>query len=242
MGYSIRKIETENLQFKKSRKVLIAIFIGITAQILIITKNYAPYTQYYLIPSFMLLVTGLYVSVSIFHQALKKYFQRISLNQIYMSITLILAGFAIVTIFNAYKEAVQFRDEAYKIRNLIKNDYKNELVIPSLMTANEDCALAYMVFHDYGGANNKKYTDFLAGILPTEIYYDFSNNFFTIPENINIEKTIHEHKKIIVQLCNGATLKPFTNFLKKRYNIDSINEKEILTNKNGESIHEIEIK
>lgn len=243
-GYSIRKKAPENLQMKKNYLVLISIFIAVTSQILIITKNYVPWTQYYLIPSFILLISGLCVSVSIFLEVLKKYFQHVTLNQIYILCTVVLAGFAGMLISNTYNEAVQYRDEAYKVRNMIKNDYRNEFVIPSLMTANDECALAYMVFNDYGGSNNKKYMDLLAGMLDAEIYYlARRDSFFTVPENVNIEMEIRKHKKIVFQFHSILSpLKEFTDFLKKRYNINCIKEKEILTNKNGESIYEIEIK
>ncbi|MEO8664695.1 MAG: hypothetical protein ABI462_04285 [Ignavibacteria bacterium] len=244
MIFANRKTNPENLQLKKSYKVQIAIFIGITAQILLIAKNYVLFTQYYLIPSFVLLVSGLCVSVSILYDVIKKYFRRITLNQIYIFFTLLITVFAFELIISTYKEAVVYRDEAYKVRNMIKNDYKNDLVIPSLMTANDDCALVYMVFNNYGGGNNKKYTDLLADMLNTEIYYySIRDSFFTVPGNINIEKKIREHKKVIVQLHNGSPpLEKFTAVLKKNYNIESTNYKEIMTNQNGESIYEIEIK
>lgn len=243
-GIFFRKKEIDNEQFKKSLKVLIAIFTGISAQILMITKNYVPWTQYYLIPSFILLISGLCISVSIIFEAFKNYFRHINLKHVYIFSSLIIIVFAVLLIINTYKEATAFRDEAYIVRNIIKYDYQNELIIPSLMTANDECALAYMVFNDFGGSNNRKYTDLLAAQLRTEIYFLAQrDSFFTVPGNVNIEKTIRDNRKFIVQFNSiTAPLDNFISFLKKRYNIDCISNKEIITNKNGESIYEIVIK
>lgn len=243
-GIFFRKKETDNEQFNKSLKVLIAIFTGITAQILMIAKNYVPWTQYYLIPSFILLISGLCISGSIIFITFKNYFRHVTLKHLYIFTSIIIFVFAVQLIINTYREAAAFRDEAYIVRNIIKYDYQNELVIPSLMTANDDCALAYMVFNDFGGSNNKKYTDLLADQLKTEIYFLAQrDSFFTVPGNVNIEKTIRDNRKFIVQFHSiTAPLDDFISFLKKRYNIDCISNKEIITNKNGESIYEIEIK
>ena len=244
IGTFIRKNEIDIDQFNKRLKVLIAIFTGITAQILMITKNYVPWTQYYLIPSFILLISGLCISGSIIFKVFKNYFRHITTKHLYIFSSLIIFVFAAILISNTYKEAAAFRDEAYIVRNIIKDDYQNELVIPNLMTANDDCALAYMVFNDYGGSNNKKYTDILAGQLKTEIYFLAQrDSFFTVPGNVDIEKTIRDNRKFIVQFHSiTAPLDKFISFLKKRYNIDCLSNKEIITNKNGESIYEIEIK
>ncbi|MEP7145859.1 MAG: hypothetical protein ABI792_02485 [bacterium] len=223
----------------KERKVLFAILIAITFQILVVAKNYLPYAQYYIIPSLMFSIPGLAFLISYSLKSFKTYFS-FRPSVIFIAAIIIVSVFSAYEISNSINESLQFRNESYKINNLIKEYSKSELVIPSVGTANEDCALALCTMYGYSGKRISVYRPVFSKKSSSDIFHNFwENKLFSLSDRIDIQKEISSKKKIIVQLMQVTTIEMIVKMLKEDYNINVKDWKQILKNSNGESIYEI---
>ena len=223
----------------KERKVLFAILLAITFQILVVAKNYMPYAQYYIVPSLMLAVTGLIFLISYSLRTFKA-FINIEPKKVFITAFLMVSLFSVVEIKNSFTEASQFRDESLKINRIIKEYSVSETVIPSVGTANEDCALALCVMFDYSGKRSSVYRSVFSEKSSSVVFHDYwKNKLFTLSDNVDIRDYISGKKKIIFQLMSVTTIEMIIQLLKEDYNIDVKSWKLILKNENQESVYEV---
>ncbi len=237
-----KRSEPDEIIYRKERKVLFAVVLTIIFQILVVAKNYLPYAQYYIVPSLMLSITGLAFLIS-YSVKTFKIFLNINISKIYFAAIVIVILFSVYEIKHSFSEASQFRDEAYKINNLIKEYSKSDLVIPSVGTANGDCALALCTMFDYSGKRNSIYKSVFSKKASSDIFHNFwENKLFSLSDSTYIGKVISGKEKIVVQLMSVTTIEMIIKMFKEDYNIDVKDWKLILKNGNEESIYEIYLK
>ncbi|MCY7361031.1 MAG: hypothetical protein LH629_03025 [Ignavibacteria bacterium] len=228
--------------FEKGKKVLLAIFTGVTFQILIVAKNYMPYAQYYIIPSLMFSLTGLAVLIIISAKSFRT-IKFLNSPSIYISAIICITLFSIYEISGSFKEASRFRDEAKKINSQVKEYSNRKSVIPSVGTANEDCALALCVMYGYSGKREKIYREEFSELVTSKVFHDFwKNKFFSISGDTDIGKYLLERDRIIVQLMSVTSIDMIVKLLKDDYNIDVKTWKKIMENDNQEALYEIYLK
>ena len=223
----------------KERRVLFAILLAITFQILVVAKNYMPYAQYYIVPSLMLAVTGLIFLISLSLRTFKS-LANIESKKVFMTAFLMVSLFSVFEINKSFTEASQFRDESLKINRIIEDYSGSETVIPSVGTANEDCALALCVMFDYSGKRSSVYKSVFSKKSSSVVFHDYwKNKLFTLSDNVDIREYISGKKKIIFQLMSVTTIEMIIQLLKEDYNIDVKDWKLILKNENQESVYEV---
>ncbi|MEO8666505.1 MAG: hypothetical protein ABI462_13520, partial [Ignavibacteria bacterium] len=172
----------------------------------------------------------------------KKKFVRIRFDHLYIPAIIAISFFGGYKIYNSYYEAVEYRNEAIKINENIRKYSQEDLVIPSIGTANQDCALAITTMYGYGGKNGQTYKEIFSGIVSSKIFFNlWENKFFTIPEDLDTKKIFGEKKNVIVQLTSYTTIEAFSEALSKTFGVKAGEPKLIYRNGNGESIYEIEI-
>lgn len=231
---------TDNIIFKKEKLILISIFTALTIQILIVAKNYLPYAQYYLVPSFVLSLTGLAVSILLLYKIYGIEIIRLKINFFFAAAIIIVSFYSLIKFTGTCKDAAEARDEAYKISNFVKKYSGKELIIPSLICANEDCALAITTINGYSGKNSAKYQSVISQYLTSKIQYNpWDQKLFSVPDNIDIKKTLNESKKIIVQLASNTSIEFFINLINERYDIKVSEYKLLLERRNLEFVYEI---
>lgn len=240
--FNCNKTEQDNYIYRKERLTLFSIFAALTLQLLIVAKNYLPYAQYYLVPSFILSLTGLGVSVLLLHKICINKNIKLKINFIYATAILIVFFYSLIKFKNTYADAVNARDEAYKISNFVRDYSGKELIIPSLICANEDCALAITTINGYSGKNTSKYQSIISKNVSSKILYNpWDQSLFSIADNLDIKKTIKENKKIIVQLASNTSIEFFVNLLEEKYDIKINDYKLIYERQNFEYVYEIEL-
>lgn len=228
--------------YKNERKTLLAVLAVITFQILVVAKNYMPYAQYYIIPSLMFTITCLTLLISI---SLKSFSKLINFNtvKIYITVLICVLLFSIFEYFTSVNDSIKFRDEAVKVNNIINEYKKSVTVIPSVGTANEDCALAINLMYGYSGVMEPVYRKKFSEISTSQVFHDFwKNKFFSISDKIDIGEYISSKDKIVVQLMSVTTIEMIVQLLKEDYNIDVKDWKLIMKNNNQESVYEIYLK
>ncbi|MEO6695788.1 MAG: hypothetical protein ABIY50_10055, partial [Ignavibacteria bacterium] len=237
-----KRSEHDEVIHRNERKILFAIILTIVFQILVVAKNYLPYAQYYIVPSLMLSITGFAFLIS-FSLKTFKIFSNINSSKIYSGAIVIVILFSAYEINHSFDEATEFRDEACKINDLIKQHSKSDLVIPSVGTANEDCTLALCTMYGYGGSRNSIYRSFFSKKTSSNIFHNFwENKLFTLSDDTDIRKVISGTNKIVVQLMSVTSIEMIIKMLKEDFNIEVKDWKLILKNGNEESIYEIYLK
>ncbi len=232
----------ENI-FVKERKALISIFAAMTLQVLIVAKNYLPYAQYYIIPSLMLTVSGLAISISILYKVYGKKLRIPQLRSVYIYTILILSVYGGIKIYLTYIEVSEFRVEAEKILNFVAQYSADEMVIPSIGAANKDCALAITTMYGYSGTSKPLYEKIISEKVTSKLYYDFwKNNLLTISGDGDILNILKDKSKIIVQLLSVTSIEKIIDLLRTNYNVNALDYKLLLRNGNGESVYEIRLK
>ncbi len=234
-----KRSEQDEMLSVKERKVLFAILLAISFQILVVAKNYMPYAQYYIVPSLMLAVTGLTFLIS---YSLRTFTVLINIEpeKVFMAAFLTVSLFAAFEIKSSFTEASLFRDESYKINNIIKEYSGSETVIPSVGTANEDCALALSVMFDYSGKRKEVYKKEFSKKSTSVIFHDYwKNKLFTLSDSTDIRKILSGSNKVVFQLMSVTSIEMIIKLLKEDYGIDVKDWKLILKNNNQESVYEV---
>lgn len=238
-----KKNETdlEKKSFRKESRLLLAVFLALTLQIILVGKHYHPYSQKYMIPAFMLSVTALFLSVKTFFIYSKKYLTKFNLNYVYAVIAVLIFSWNIWQVISVYEILSQQKYEATKIENFIKNNYNGELIIPDLESANRESALAFTTY--YAGSQNSNYKVLMSNFFSSNIFYHvWANQILLLSDSVKIKKEILSKKKFIVQLSKFGSISRFLDELKKVIGIENFSCEKVFTNEIGESVYEVSIK
>lgn len=218
----------------KEQELLLGIFLAFTLQIIIVGKHY---DQHYLIPSLMLSVTAMLLSVSLIS---KTSIINNKLNKKYYFLIALIISFSTLQFVSYYNEISIQKTEAASVDNFIKSNYSGELIIPALGVANIESSLAFTTY--YSGSQTSKYRNSLSQILSSHIFYDeWTRQLYPISEEIKIKDEILKRKKIILQIGNYGSLNihEFIGTLKKTCSLENITYKKTFSNVYGESVIEI---
>jgi hypothetical protein len=217
---------------KKELKLLLSIVVAVTIQIIAVAKQYR---QHYMIPSLILTMLSLSLCASLFSYCFKK----LKLRYVYLSIVIIILITSFYKIGYSYNVALWLRGEAYEVNTYVKKNSSNTLVISSFGSANKEFALAFGV--SYSGREIKLYKSILSEIQNENIFYlPWYDEFFSLISKEDVRKTLQNNKKIIFQ-TNQNNVDKFVETLKKTYDIKTVSQTLLFSNKIRESVYEITI-
>lgn len=219
----------------KRSRLLLLIFISMNLQILLVAKHYS---QYYMIPSFMLVSLILLLSALIYADYFKSITFGIKMNQMITLLIILVSSFSLYKIIYSYYEGEGQRIEAERIVNIVNGEYSDDLVISGFGSANPDCALSFAV--QYAAGQRAFYNKILNEKLHSHIFYNpWVNSIYSTTDNNQSKKLISESRKIILQINSYGTVEKFMRILETSYGKKNITFKKITTNGNAESIYEI---
>lgn len=222
-------------EFKKRIKLLFLIFISMNVQILMVAKHYS---QYYMIPSFMLAVLTILISSQLLNEYLKFFSVKINRRFLPASLILIISLFSFYKIVYSYYEGDEQRSEAEKVFELVNSEYPKGLVISSFGSANPDCALAFAV--QYAAGQKETYDKIIFNKQKSHIYFNpWSNRIYSSQKKDDVKKQLSESKKIFLQINSYSSVDLFSRDLESNYGKKIISSKNLITNGNGESVYEI---
>lgn len=222
-------------ELRKKRRLLFIIFISMNLQILLVAKHYS---QYYMIPSFMLTTFVLMLSAMIFEEYLKNIFSRIKLSHLIILMIFLVSSFSLYKIIFSYYEGEEQRMEAEKIVNLVTGKYSEDLVISGFGSASRDCALSFAV--QYAAGQRAFYNKILNEKLHSNIFFNpWINRIYSIADNSEAYNLISGSRKIILQINSYGSVEKFREILETSYGKKNVTYKKITTNGNAESVYEI---
>ncbi len=227
--------EIISAELRKRSRLLLVIFVSMNLQILLVAKHYS---QYYMIPSFMLTTFILMMSAMVFEEYLKNIFSRIKLSHLISLMIIIVSLFSLYKIIFSYYEGEEQRMEAEKVVNLITGKYSEDLVISGFGSASRDCALSFAV--QYAAGQRAVYNKILYEKLKSNIFFNpWINRIYSITDNSETYKLISGSKKIIFQINSYGSVEKFKEILETSYGKKNVTYKKITTNGNAESVYEI---
>ncbi len=228
-----QKIEKgDDVLLRKQLKLLASIFIAVTFQIIIVSKQYR---QHYMIPSFLLSI----FSLSLCAPILSFHFNKLKTNFSYLIIVLLISVWTSYQIIINYNIAVFQRTEAFNIENYIKDNYRDNFLVSTYSSASKQCALAFAV--SYAGSQRDRYQAVLRKIQPEVLFYNpWIKRFETISETDDIKNIIPKDRKIIVQITEYG-IHDFIKTLNKTYSVSNSSFKKVFTNGNGECVYEVKV-
>lgn len=223
----------------KVNKLLFALFLVFTLQIIIVGKHY---DQHYMIPAFMLSVIALILSVSLLTNNSKIYLQNFKIKNIYLVLIIMIFSLYSIQLVFYINNISRHKTEAFKIDNFIKENYTGELIIPTLGGANKESSLAFATY--YSGSQTTKYRNLFSQLLSSHIFYnEWTRQLYPISEQISIKDEILKRKKIILQVGNygSMNINEFVEAIKKSCSVKNITYKKVFSNEDGESVIEVYI-
>lgn len=229
---------SKSLKFKKDLKLLAVIFFSVSIHIFLVAKHYA---QYYMIPSFMLVIFILILLSFIWSEYLSKFSVRIRFNLLFTILFIVIAIMSTYKIIYSYHEGDYQKNEAYNIYNFLNDNYKYDIIISSFGSANQDCARAFGA--SYAASQTDRYNKIIRDIQKSRIFFNpWASKLYPISENINkeeIKNYLAKNKKIILQINIYGSVNEFTKILESDYNFKNVKTEKVFSNGNNEYLYEI---
>ncbi|MEO8209623.1 MAG: hypothetical protein ABI840_03595, partial [bacterium] len=227
-----------DLNLKKITMVLTGIFITFTFQIIIVGKHYS---QYYMLPSFMLSVLAITLSAYIFSSLITKYQTGFKLEYLTIPLIAIFASWGILQIILSYNEGDLQRKDAMEALYFVRDNYPEALVISSFGTANPQCALAFA--SQYGSGQSQSYRNLLSQMYSSKIFYNqWRNVFYTTFDPSDLKNTLLSSKTILVVLVSTfGSIEQFIKTFKEITQKSDVTYTQLFSNKKMEFIYELKI-
>lgn len=233
-----RESNPEKKYFSKLNRIMISLLIAMTVQIILVAKHYA---QYYLIPSMMLSVIALIVSIYVILSASGIISGSVKPGYWFAVVFVLISVWTAINIFSSYEEAELFRSEALRSEKFIQDNYPDNLLISSFSSANRECALAFSV--RYAAKKKSEYEEIISKRNKAQIFYDpWDNSFYksSDPKNLKNDLLNEKNEKIVLQLYYGSP-ESFVNKLNELCEVENSAFREVYANQNGERIYEVSI-
>jgi hypothetical protein len=214
-------------------KFLSGIFITMTVLILLVAKQFDPR---YMIPAYMLCVTGLLTGGFIIKNILPYNFRRrwlIGLSIVIFSFSL----FRFITIFKEYSDYSNVIEESKKINKYMEENYPQSVVIKSNIINNREYCLYFG--SDWAGTQKDKYKMLLKNLYPDFFYFDRYANDFYLTDVTYLRTKLQNEDKFIFLSDNKNLVAEFMERLKKLTGKENAVYSEVYASNNGETIYEI---
>lgn len=220
---------------RKTIKLSYAIFFAFTFQLFLVAKHYS---QYYMIPSFMLIVFSLVMSLFLNQRTFPEIEKLFNLQRAYAFLIIVIFSWSIYQIIISYNEGYDMRKDEESMVELIDTKYHDALVIPSFGTSSKEGALAFA--SQYAAGQSSRYRGILSENSNSKIFFNqWGNVFYYISDRGEIKSIFNQNRKVLVQISLYGSVDEFLKALKKESGIEDIKAELIYTNKGNESLYEI---
>lgn len=216
-------------------KLLLALFVSMSLQIIIVAKHFE---IYYMIPVTILSVFSLFVMNSIIINSYPKYFNKGKYFYLYLALFLLFS-------FSLYEYSIEIksykykRDEYRKVINYVETNYKNYPVICSNMSSSKYSALFSGVLHS--GLQRDKYLTLLNNLYSDHYSYKVWTKAIELADVMTLRDKFRNYKKLIFHCTGKQTLLDFIETLNQITEKKNIKYDLVFSNDYGEEIYEINI-
>ncbi len=228
--FSFRRMKSGNIM--QEYKLLLAVFITMTLQILIISKHYS---DHYMVSSLVLTVPAIFLTVNIFY---KKYYPGLksgSLNYIYILLSVVIFSFSVYLIIDNFNLSMKERDEAILLNRFINENYPSAKIIASYGSSSEEYALAFST--KWAGSQKGKYQSILSRLYPDRFYFEFWENKIYSFNEAGKDSILHPGDVVLFQNKFPDSNEKVIESLKNSFGFHNPDLKELLSNENGETVY-----
>jgi len=237
------------LQFFKKYKSLIrsnkyfilltGIFIAMTLQVLMVAKHFS---LYYMIPTYMFSIPGLFVVSSIVLSLYPDFLKNKKRNYFYYAaVSIVIIAFSIFQLRTIYKERkyiANVRNEARKIIKSLEENYSNSIVVSTYGCSSKEFALH--LGSSFGGTKRKSYMEILKEMYPNNFYYNrWDNTFYDDWDIEHIKSQLIKANKFIFQGVTDEVAQKFIIAIKELTNKPDASYKKIISGHNRDALYEI---
>jgi len=227
------------IRSNKYFNLLIGILIAMTLQILMVAKHFS---LYYMIPTYMFSLLGLFVVNSIFLSLYPDFFKDKRRKIFYYAaISIVMIVFSVVQLRHIYKERKYIangRNEGRSIIESLDENYSNSIMVSTYQCSSREFALHLGSF--FGGTQSRRYMDILKEMYPNHFYYSRWDNIFYNDWDIEeIKSKLIKANKFIFQGVTEDVVLKFMTEIKEMTNKPNASYKKLLSNYNRDALFEI---
>jgi len=220
----------------KNYTLLVGLFLTMTLHTIIVLKHFG---VHYMIPVFLLSITGLFVSLGIYSDIVPVLNSR---KKIYFSvITLFVLIFTVYNFTIIRKDRREFnytKYESYKIENYIKENYNDPIVVCTYGCS--DKAFALYIGNSYAGIKTTEYNKILINQFPNHLMYNrWINKFDDLGILKDIESKLIRANKFLFLCDEKSVLDNFIDNVKQITGKPNAIYKVAFNNIRGETVYEI---
>ncbi len=226
----------KKIKSNKYNKLLIGIFGAMTIQLLIVGKHFG---FHYLLPSYMLVILGLYIVNSITINLFPNLFK---VNKhIYLFIILIIfLLIQIKTVLSSNSHVTKGRNESRNIVKFLEENYNQSIIVTSYGASSKEFAL--YLGASYGGSQKYHYYSILRNMYPNCYYYDiWSKSIENVEDKNTVKNNLINSKTFVFQCDNETALNDFMEIVKGITLKQNATFKNVFSNYRGETIYEINL-
>ena len=228
-----------SIRSNKYFNLLCGILIAMTLQIFIVAKHYS---LYYMIPSYMFTILGLFIINNIVLSLYPNFFKIKNRKTFYYTcisiVIIIFSVFQLKTIYKQRKYIAYGRNEAREIIKSLEENYNNSIVVSSYECSSKEFALHLGSF--FGGTQHKSYMTILKEMYPNTFYYNrWNNTFYDVWDIEYIKTKLLLANKFIFQGFTEDVVLKFMTKIKEMTNKPNASYKKIFSDDDRDDLYEI---
>ena len=223
-----------DLYYSGSVKLLFAILLSVTFQLIIVSKHYS---VHYMVPGLIFCIPALFLCIQYFSNADLNLFKNFRLSYLYFSFTIILISIISIETVKNYSSFRKSSEDFSGIVNFIDSKYPDAVLITSFGSSSKEYALAFST--TWAGRNKEKYMAIINKNYPNTLYYEYWKNTIFSMGNENLSKLLNSNRKIIFQNVIEQSNDEIVSILKNKYNLKDCSLSKVYSVQNGEAVYEI---
>jgi len=228
-----------SIRSNKYFNLLCGTLIAMTLQIFIVAKHFS---LYYMIPSYMFSILGLFIINRIIISLYPNFFKIKNKKTFYYTcISIVIIVFSVVQLRTMYKDRkyiANSRNEARKIIKSLEENYGNSIVVSTYECSSREFALFLGSF--FGGTQHRAYMAILKEMYPNSFYYNrWNDTFYEEWEIEHIKAQLIKSNKFIFQGAAENVILSFMTKIKEMTNKPNAYYKKIYSEDDRDDLYEI---
>jgi hypothetical protein len=223
---------------KKVSNVLTAVVMTMTLQVLLVAKHYY---QYYMIPSFMLIMLSILLTVLVLARIFfKMKLETLAVRNANIFILIVISVWSFLQMVSYFDDLKERTIETLKIENYIDETYRDALISPVFTSSSLDCARIFAA--GYAGSQIRRYNSILMNIQREHIVYNpWANAVYRISRDIDVRKILLSSNKIVLQIGLFGSPEGITESINQICGVKNSSFEKKFENSIGESIYEVKV-
>lgn len=218
----------------RMKLLLLSLCFIFLLQTLIVAKHYA---QYYMIPSFMLAVPSLLLSLTELTGFYRKSQKATAAVAFAVAGTFIFA-WSMYQVVSSYKEGNAQREDAVSMLQTIEDLRTEAMLVSSFGSSGSETALAFA--SQYGASQSRRYQAILAGKFRSKVFYNqWTDQFFTVSDMSSLKASLLKGPGLLLQLSHYGNLESFLASLKRECGVNEVSHEKIFSNEKKETLYRV---